>query len=127
MFFVAFQPNAFQSNAFQEGFGSPSLAGHKGGDDAWKKKRVDVESKKLEFRDSDRRMRLRAAIEAQFAEPEIQQALKPYTKVPTRPWEPVKVNWEQIYANMESLERQISAVKAQRAIQEDDEEILSII
>ena len=127
MFFVAFQPTAFQSNAFQEGFGTPSLpAGHYGGDDAWKKKRTDVESKKLEFRDTDRRMRLRALIEEQFKEPEVSQAIARYSRPAASPLQPPVFNWGRIYQDMELLERQIASLRAQR-IKDDDEEVLSII
>ena len=128
MFFVAFQPDAFQSNAFQEGFGNAvKPVGHYGGDDAWKKKRVDVESKKLEFRDSDRRMRLRAAIEAQFAEPEIQAAISPYVNAAKSPIQRPSINWERMYQDMEEMERQLNSIRATRDLADDDDEVLSII
>lgn len=125
MFFVAFQPSAFQSNAFQEGYGGtlgPTL--HRdGGEEGYKKhKRLEVKPEKLEFRDSDRRLRLRAAIEAHFAEPVVAQVVKPYTRLGRN--NAVKINWAQVYENLEGMERALAA--AQREI-DDEDDILSIM
>ena len=112
-----FQTGAFQSNAFQQGTGAPGHVRH-GGDDAWKKKRIeDIRPQK--FGDIERRMRLRVSIEEQIAEPRVQVAIAPYMR-PGR--HQPKVNWAQIYENIEQLEKIIAAVQRARQEEIDDED-----
>lgn len=106
---------------------APSIhvfAGHIGGDDAPRKRRRVEDFKPEKFGDLERRMRLRAALEAQFEAPQIKEALKPYTKMPKRPNAPIKFNWAQVYEHIDEMERTIAAMR--RDI-DDEDDILSIM
>lgn len=115
---TAFAPGAFYSAAFLQFGGSTGVFGRrgKGGDDAFKRRHFD---------DIEQRRKLRELIEAQFAEPEIQQAIAPYILPSAHPKLRPKFDWDQIAQNFESLEHFLRVFEQNKALlrkAEDDDE-----
>ena len=82
----------------------------------------------------DRRQRLREAIEANFAEPQIQEAIAPYVQRSSKPVSRVNVDWDQIYANLESIEHFLRVFEqtrlekeTSRRNQDDEDDLLELI
>ena len=104
----------------------PGSIGHRGGDDAWRRKH-----RKEIFDDVDRRQRLREAITQAFGSeatrPEVQKYVRP-VKAPTL--RPV-LNWDQIERNFEEIEQILPILQAravrERELDQDDDDLMEVI
>ena len=78
--------------------------------------------KDRKWKEKEERQALRALIESQFEVPAVRQAIAPYTReVGSR----AKPNWAQIYEHAAQIEKAIAQI--QQNIDDDDEEIISLI
>lgn len=128
MLATAFLPGAFYSASFLEYAGAigpaPHVLRHRGMPKVHKR----------HFEDIEERARLRAAIEANFAAPEVQEAIAPYVQRSTRTDSRINVDWDQIYANFEAIEQFLRVFEqtrlekqAWRRNQDDEDDLMELI